>query len=244
MNKTVVVTGSSRGIGSAIAIKFSELGYNVVINYNSSEDMATNVLKKVRNNGSLAIAVKADVSDFFEAKSLIDKAVSEFGKIDVLINNAGIAYQGLFTEMSARDWNSIVGVNINSLFNCTQPAVVQMIKQHSGNIINISSMWGVTGASCEVAYSASKAAIIGFTKSLAKELGPSGVRVNCVAPGVIHTEMINDFSQSDIDALVAETPCMRIGTPEDVAESVAFLAKDSSSFITGQVIGVNGGFLI
>lgn len=244
MNKTVVVTGSSRGIGSAIAIKFSELGYNVVINYNSSEDMAINVLKKVRNNGSLAIAVKADVSDFFEAKSLIDNAVSEFGKIDVLINNAGIAYQGLFTEMSARDWDSIIGVNINSLFNCTQPAAVQMIKQHSGNIINISSMWGVTGASCEVAYSASKAAIIGFTKSLAKELGPSGVRVNCVAPGVIHTEMINDFSQSDIDALVAETPCMRIGTPEDVAESVAFLAKDSSSFITGQVIGVNGGFLI
>ena len=244
MAKTVLITGSSRGIGAATAIKFSEFGFNVAINYNNSEKEALDVLERVRKNGSNAIAIKSDVSEFEGAEFLVNKAISEFGRLDILINNAGIAEQKLFTEISESDWKKMFEVNVNSMYNCTKIASEHMIKNHSGKIINISSIWGISGASCEVHYSSSKAAVIGFTKALAKELGPSGINVNCVAPGVIDTDMNRHLSSDDIKSLVENTPLMRLGQAEDVANLVMFLAIKESDFITGQVINCDGGFFI
>ena len=244
MKKTVLITGSSRGIGAATAIKFARLGYNVVINYNNSENEALKVLEKIRKNGTSAIAVKSDVSKFDEAQFLIKKAISEFGRLDALVNNVGVAQQKLFTEISECEWKKMFEINVQSMFNCTKIASENMIKNHSGKIINISSIWGVCGASCEVHYSASKAAVIGFTKALAKELGPSGINVNCVAPGVIDTDMNSHLNEADIKNLVDSTPIMRLGMPDDVANLVTFLASEEANFITGQVIGCDGGFFV
>ena len=245
MKKTVIITGSSRGIGAETAIEFARNGYeNIVINYNNSKNEALKVLEKVRNFGCSAIALKADVSNKEEVEYLINETLNQFNKIDVLVNNAGIAQQKLFTDITHEEWEKMFDVNVGGMFNCTSLAVKNMIKNHSGKIINISSMWGITGASCEVHYSASKAAIIGFTKALAKELGPSGINVNCVAPGVIETDMNKNLSFEDVENLKYETPCQKIGTPLDVAKTIVFLASENASFITGQVIGVNGGFLI
>lgn len=242
MKKTVVITGSSRGIGAAAALEFAQLGYNVVINYNKSKEKALAILEKVRNLGCDAIAIKADVSKFSEADYLISKSLEEFGKIDILINNAGIAEQKLFTELSEKDWRRMFDVNIHGMFNCTLPVVNHMIENHKGKIINVSSVWGITGASCEVHYSASKAAVIGFTKALAKEIGPSGVQVNCVAPGVIDTEMNSSLNETEIRELIDKTPCERLGTVHDVAKTILFLSSSDSDFISGQVISTNGGF--
>ncbi|MGN1043279.1 MAG: elongation factor P 5-aminopentanone reductase [Acutalibacteraceae bacterium] len=244
MKKTVVITGSSSGIGAATAIEFAKSGCNVVINYNNSKENALKVLEKVREFGCLSIAVQADVSKVREAEILISKCVEQFGGVDVLVNNAGISEFKLFTDMTEHDWDKMIKTNLSSAFYCSKFAVKEMLKKHSGKIVNISSMWGMTGASCEVHYSAAKAGMIGFTKALAKELGPSGINVNCIAPGVIDTEMNRNLSSEDMLALINDTPCGRIGTPEDIAKLILFLTSDESSFITGQVIGSNGGFLI
>lgn len=244
MKKTALITGSSRGIGAATALKFADMGYNVVINYNKSEKEAIDVLQKARNKNVSAIAIKADVSKYDEAELLVDKAVSEFGKLDALVNNAGVAQQKLFTDISESEWARMFEINTQSMFYCSKFAAKNMIKNHSGKIINVSSIWGIRGASCEVHYSASKAAVIGFTKALAKELGPSGITVNCVAPGVIDTDMNSHLKAEDLKELINSTPLMRLGSPDDVANLICFLASEKADFITGQIIGCGGGFYV
>lgn len=244
MSKTVVITGASRGIGSECARLFARSGYNVVINYNNSEERATALCQELCSNGFSAVAIKADVSDSAQASALIDNTVKLFGGIDVLVNNAGIGEQRLITDVTDEIWDKMLGVNLSGVFYCTRQALPHMINKKSGRIINISSIWGICGASCEVHYSAAKAGVIGFTKALAKEVGPSGITVNCVAPGVIETEMNKALSKDDLDALREETPVGRLGTTADIAKAVLFLSEDSGSFITGQVISPNGGFVI
>lgn len=241
--KTVLITGSARGIGAATAALFADSGYNVVINYNTSEAEALSLCKKLRVKGCNAIAVKADVSKKNEAEFLFGEAKKSFGGVDVLVNNAGIAQQKLFTDITSQDYDRMFDCNVKSVFNCCQCALPYMIHNKNGRIINISSMWGIVGASCEVHYSASKAAVIGTTKALAREVAPSGITVNCIAPGVIDTPMNSGFDEDTINALKEETPVGRIGTPEEIAKAVLFFANDSSGFITGQVLGIDGGFI-
>jgi len=244
VRKTAVITGSSSGIGMAIAKELSLEKMNIVINYNQGKDKALKLLDEVRKNDCMAIAVKADVSNFSEANKLIEKTVEQFGKVDILVNNAGISSQKLFTEILPEDLNRIFKVNVYSMFYCTQAAVKDMIKRHYGKIINISSIWGITGASCEAHYSSTKAAVIGLTKSLAKELGPSNINVNCVAPGVIKTPM-NDFLNSEeVNSILEITPLGRLGNASEIAKLVKFLSSSDSDFITGQIISPNGGILI
>ncbi len=240
---TAVITGSARGIGAAVAALFARLGYNVVINYNTSEAEAELLCKKITADGGNAIAVKADVSKKDGARLLFDEAKKHFGEVSVLVNNAGIAQQKLFTDITDEDYDRMFDVNVKSVFNCCQCALPDMIHRKYGRIINISSMWGVAGASCEVHYSASKAAVIGLTKALAREVAPSGITVNCIAPGVIDTPMNKGFDKETIEALTEETPVGRLGTPEDVARAIAFFADEKSGFITGQTLGIDGGFI-
>ena len=241
--KTAVITGSSQGIGRQIALEFAKNNYNVVINYNESKNEALELIEKIKKLGGTSIAVQADVSKFQEAQKLIDLSLNEFGKIDVLVNNAGISLQKIFQDVSEAEWKKLFGVNVGSVFNCCSCVLKDMILRKSGKIINISSIWGMVGASMEVHYSASKAAIIGFTKALAKELGPSGINVNCVSPGVIDTKM-NNFDQETLAELKNETPLGKIGTALDIAKTVLFLASSDADFLTGQVISPNGGFVI
>lgn len=240
---TVVITGSARGIGAATAALFADMGYNVVINYNTSKNEAIALLEKITAKGGKAIAVQADVSKMSEAQRLFDEAKKAFGNIQVLVNNAGIAQQKLFTDITEKDYDRMFDCNVKSVFNCCQCALPDMIHHKNGRIINISSMWGVTGASCEVHYSASKAAVIGLTKALAREVAPSGITVNCIAPGVIDTPMNSGFDEDTISALKEETPVGRLGTPEDIARAIVFLAHEKSGFITGQTLGIDGGFI-
>ena len=242
MNKTAIITGGTRGIGRAVAIKFYELGYNIALVYNNNEENANKFCSSFDTDRVLLI--KADVSSFDEMQKMGRDVISKFKRVDVLVNNAGISEQKMINDITESDWDNMFSVNVKGAFNCTKAVLQNMIHNKSGKIINISSMWGITGASCEVHYSASKAALIGFTKSLAKELGPSGITVNCVAPGLIETDMNSSFSKDIINEIVNETPVMRIGTGKDVAESVAFLASDDAEFITGQVLSVNGGLVI
>lgn len=244
MNKTAVITGSSLGIGSAIARELSLEKMNIVINYNHSKNEAFKLMEEIRKNECMAIAVKADISNYKEANNLIEKAIEQFGKVDILVNNAGISSQKLFTEISPKDWIKIFEVNVHGMFYCTQAAVKDMLKRHYGKIINISSIWGITGASCEVHYSSTKAAVIGFTKSLAKELGPSNINVNCVAPGVINTSMNDFLNNEEVDKILKDTPLGRIGYSSEVAKTVKFLSSSDSDFLTGQVISPNGGILV
>ena len=241
--KTSVITGSSQGIGRQIALEFARNNYNVVINYNESKNEAFELVEKIKKSGGTSIAVQADVSKFQEAQKLIDLSLNEFGKIDVLVNNAGISLQKIFQDVSEAEWKNLFAVNVGSVFNCCSCVLKDMISRKSGKIINISSIWGMVGASMEVHYSASKAAVIGFTKALAKELGPSGINVNCVSPGVIDTKM-NNFDQETLAELKNETPLRKIGSALDIAKTVLFLASSDADFITGQVISPNGGFVI
>ena len=237
VNKVVVVTGGSRGIGAEIVKFLAKLGYKVVLNYNKSESYAQDVKKELNN----VEIFKADVSKKEEANALIDFAIKKYGKIDVLINNAGIAQTKLFTEITDEDWNNIIGTNLNSAFYCSREAVKNMIHNKSGLIINISSIWGITGASCEVAYSTSKAAINGFTKALAKELGPSNIRVNAIAPGIINTAMNSYLSEDELKNIKEEIPLEKIGDPVDIAKCVKWLIEDN--YTTGQIISINGGWI-
>lgn len=242
--KNAVVTGASRGIGRAIAETFSRNGYNVVINYNNSEKEALDLQKKLIAEGCECSVFKADVGSYGEAQKLISFCTEKYGSPDVLINNAGISQIKLFTDITPDDWNDMVKTNLTGTFNCSQFALKEMLKQHSGNIINISSMWGQTGASCEVHYSAVKAGIIGMTKALAKEVGLSGIRVNCIAPGVIMTDMMKAFSEDELLSIKEEIPLNRFGSPSDIADLALFLASDNAKNITGQVIASNGGMVI
>lgn len=242
--KTAVITGAAKGIGAAIAVAFAKAGYKVVINYNKSEERAI-ALCQILNDTypTEAVCIKADVSTSEGAKKLITEAVTAFGDIDVLVNNAGIAQQKLFTDISDADWNAMLDTNLSSVFYTSRAAVPFMVSKKSGSIVNISSIWGETGGSCEVHYSAAKAGVIGLTKALAKELGPSNITVNCVCPGVIKTDMLNSFTEEDLKALAEETPVMRLGTPKEVADAVFYLATNSG-FVTGQVLSVNGGLYV
>ena len=225
MKKTAVITGSSLGIGAAVARELSLEKMNIVINYNNSKSEAFKLLEEIRKNECMAIAVKADVSNPKEADNLIEKAIEQFGKVDILVNNAGISSQKLFTEISCEELDKIFKVNIYSMFYCTQAAVKDMLKRHCGKIINISSIWGITGASCEVHYSSAKAAVIGFTKALAKELGPSNITVNCVAPGVIKTSMNSFLNNEEIKSILRDTPLGRLGYPREIAKTIKFLSS-------------------
>lgn len=243
-NKTVLVTGSSRGIGRATAKLFAENGYNVLINYNKSEKEAIELYNELKSKDYSVSIYKADVSNVHEVNSMIKFCIGKFERIDVLINNAGIGKAKLFTDITNEEWHEMLNVNLNSVFYTTQMALKYMIPEHSGKIINISSIFGVVGGSYEVHYSTSKAAIIGMTKALAKELGPSNIQVNCIAPGAIQTDMLSNVSDEILEVIKNDTPLMRLGAPEDIANCALFLASDNSNFITGQVISPNGGFVI
>lgn len=227
-----------------MAETFADNGYNVLINYNSSHDEALKLYESLIDKGRSVRTFKADVSKRNEVDSMIDFCYKEFNGIDILINNAGIAETKLFIDISEQDWDKMMGINLKGVFNCTQSVLRHMISQKSGKIINISSIWGIVGASCESHYSASKAAIIGLTKSLAKELGPSNIQVNSIAPGVIKTDMLSEYSEDDLNALKEDTPLLRLGTPKDISSCALFLASDAADFITGQIISPNGGFVI
>ena len=240
--KTVLVTGGSKGIGRAICEIFLNKGYKVAFCYSKDDEAAKDFLAAKSATSDKLRCYKVDVSVNNEVEQMVADIADNFGTVDILVNNAAIGCIKLFTDMSEIEWQRILSVNLTGAFNCTSAVLPDMIRKKSGHIINISSMWGVTGASCEVAYSTTKAGLIGMTKALAKEVGPSNIRVNCIAPGVIDTEMNANLSREDIDALTDETPLGIIGTPLDVAKCTLFLSE--SEFITGQVIGVNGGMVI
>ena len=242
--KTVLITGGSRGIGAAAARAFSQAGWKVAINYRRSAQAAQALAAELCAQGGQALVVPGDVAVRSQVVQMVETVRKELGDPDLLINNAGISQQALFTDLTEEDWDRMFAVHVKGAFHCCQEVLPAMIRRHSGQIINISSMWGQVGGSCEVHYSAAKAALIGFTKALAKEVGPSQVRVNCVAPGVIATEMNGHLSPADLEALREETPLEIIGAPEDVASLLVFLASDQARFITGQVIAPNGGIVI
>jgi len=239
--QTALITGASRGIGSAIAKQLAKDGFRVIVNYNAAEQQAKQLILELNNTyGINCTTFRADVSDRAQVEAMFAAA----GGVDVLINNAGIAQQKLFTDLTEQDWDSMFDVDVKGVFHCCQCALPHMIHQKHGKIINISSMWGQVGASCEVHYSAAKAAVIGLTKALAKEVGPSNIQVNCVAPGVIQTEMNAHLDENTISELKEETPLGIIGAASDIASAVSFFAGEESNFITGQILGVNGGLII
>lgn len=244
MRKTAFITGGATGIGKETARTLSKEGFFVVIFCNKSEQNAIKLCEELNANNFNSCYIKADLSVFEEVKKAVNDAIKITGRVDLLVNNAGIAQQKLFCDITYDDWHTMMNINLNSVFYMCKEVVPYLIKNKCGKIINISSMWGICGASCEVHYSTSKAAVIGFTKALAQELGPSNIQVNCVAPGVIDTDMNSCFSKEDINALKEQTPLGRIGKPSDIAGIISFLASEKADFITGQIISSNGGFLV
>ncbi len=244
MKKIALITGSSRGIGRAIATRLAREGYAVCINYIEREDKARELKSELEAKGHRAMIYRADVSDRGQVNAMVAAVKATFGPVSLLVSNAGVAGQCLFQEVSDEMWDRFFDVNVRGAFNCAQAVLPDMIHEKAGNIVTISSMWGLRGASCEVAYSATKAALIGLTKSLAMELAPSGIRVNCVAPGVVDTDMLSSLPADVMDSLADMTPMGRLGRPEDIAGAVAFFASEDAGFITGQVLTADGGFIL
>ena len=244
MNRTVLITGGAKGIGKAIAEIFAKNQYNVIINYFSSEEEAKNLEKDLIEQGFSALAFRADITKMAQMEKMIEDVNMIFGPIDVLVNNAGVSQYKLFTDTAEEDWDAMINVHLKGMYNCCKMVVPKMISKKKGKIINISSIWGMVGASCEVSYSTAKAGMIGFTKALAKELGPSNIQVNCVTPGVIETDMLNSLNEEDKILLIEKTPLMRFGKAEEIANLVCYLAMQESDFITGQIISPNGGLVI
>lgn len=242
---TVLITGASRGIGAECARTFAKNGYNVAINYFRSEKNALDLKAEINDGGGVAEVFKADVSDEKQVEEMISAVVKRFGKINVLVANAGVAKSGVFSDMTQSDFDKIFDTNVRGVFNVVKGVLPHMYERESGSIVTISSIWGQTGGSCEVLYSMSKAAIIGMTKALAKEVAPMHIRVNSVSPGAIDTDMLSGLTDEEKEDFIMQTPLNRLGEPKDVADAVLFLADDDkSSFITGHVLSVNGGYFI
>ncbi|MGI6119373.1 MAG: elongation factor P 5-aminopentanone reductase [Desulfosporosinus sp.] len=244
MTRTVLITGGAKGIGKATAEVFAENNFNVVINYLSSKKAANSLANKLQKRGLAVLPLCADVTQKVQVDKMIKEACQAFGAIDVLVNNAGISHYKLFPEITEEEWDRMINVHLKGMYNCCKSVVPEMIRNKRGKIINITSIWGMVGASCEVSYSTAKAGMIGFTKALAKELGPSNIQVNCVAPGVIETDMLNSLTEADKNLLRKEIPLMRFGKVEEIAHLVLYLAKQEADYITGQVISPNGGLVI
>lgn len=244
MARVALVTGASRGIGRAIALRLAKEGYTVALNYCQNERSALRAAEVLSAFGKEGMLCRADVTREHAVQEMVRAVEDRLGPIDLLVNNAGIAEQALFTDLTAAQWKRMMDVHVNGAFYTSSAVLPSMIRRKSGCIINIASMWGQTGASCEVHYSTAKAALIGMTKALAKEVGPSGIRVNCVSPGAVETDMMAGFSEEDKAAIADETPLGRLGKPEEIAAAVAFLASDDAAFITGQVLAPNGGMVI
>ena len=242
VNKVVLVTGGSRGIGAEIVRTLANENYKVILNYNNSKEQAEKIQQELLEQGKEIEIIKADVSKKEEAEKLIRFAINKFNKIDILINNAGITQEGLFTDVTEEEWQKIINTNLNSVFYCNQQALKYMIQEQQGCIINISSIWGETGASCEVAYSTTKAAINGMTKALAKEVGPSNIRVNAIAPGIIDTDMNKNLTIEERKQIKEQIPLNKIGKAIDIAKCVKWLVEDE--YTTGQIISINGGWYI
>lgn len=240
----VLISGGTRGIGASIAKKYLTNGYFVTCLYSSNDTSAMNFSDSLADFSDKLNVIKCDVASPTDVMSAFDLATNTFGDIDVFVSNAGISLVGLADTFSFDDYHKIMDINFGGFFNLTKLIIPNMVHRKSGSIVAISSMWGKEGASCEALYSATKGAIDSYVKSLAKELGPSGIRVNAVSPGVVKTDMLNCFSSEDLDSLAEETPLGRIGNPDDISNMVYFLTSDEGNFITGQIIGVNGGFSI
>ena len=244
MEKIALVTGASRGIGRAIARQLAADGYALCVNYRVRKDCADALVAELTAVGHRAIAVQADVADRAQVNAMVKTVEDTFGPVSLLVNNAGVAGQCLFQEVTDEMWNRYFGVNVNGSFHTIQAVLPHMLHEHEGCIVNVSSMWGLRGASCEVTYSATKAALIGLTRSLAMELAPTHIRVNCVAPGVIKTDMLDALPPEVLPQLAEETPLRRLGIPEDIAAAVCYLASEKAGFVTGQVLTVDGGFIL
>lgn len=244
MERTAFITGGSRGIGRAVVRRLAAEGYAVGIDYLQARRQAEELAEEIRAQGGRALAVQADVADREAVHAAVARVEAALGPVSLLVNNAGIARQHQFQDIEEDFWRRIFAVNVDGAFHTIQAVLPRMIHEKAGCIVNISSIWGLRGASCEAAYSATKAAVIGLTRSLAMELAPSGIRVNCVAPGVIRTDMVEVLGRETLRALAEETPMGRLGTPEDIAGAVAFLAGESAGFITGQILTADGGFIL
>ena len=244
MEKIALVTGSSRGIGRAIARELAREGWKVCINYRVRRDCAESLLEEISAFGGEAMIYGADVSHREEVNAMVAAIKANWGAVSLLVNNAGVAGQALFQDVTDELWHRYFSVNVDGAFHAIQAVLPPMLREHAGCIINVSSMWGLRGASCEVTYSCTKAALIAMSRSLALELAPTNIRVNCIAPGVIKTDMLDALPAEVLPQLAEETPLRRLGTPEDIAHLAVFLASDKSSFITGQVITADGGFIV
>ncbi|SHH46749.1 3-oxoacyl-[acyl-carrier protein] reductase [Anaerosphaera aminiphila DSM 21120] len=242
--KTVLITGSSRGIGRAIAKKLGELNYRIIINYNNSESSAIELQNEIRSLNVDALAIKADISQLSEVESLFNTIEEKFGGVDILINNAGISKTSLFQDLSPLEFQEIFNINVFGMYNTIHCALPYMLKKHDGVILNISSIWGSNGASCEVAYSATKGAVESLTKSLAVELAPSNIRVNAIAPGVVNTDMMKCYSNEDLQLICNDIPMLRLADPREIAELAAYIVSEKNSYMTGQIIGINGGMCV
>ena len=242
--QTALITGASRGIGRAAAEVFAENGFRLLLNYHNSEDAAKKLAEDLTRKGADVMLYQADVTDGAQVEHMVAAGEKRFGGIDVLVSNAGIAKQRLFTDITPEEWHRMMAVHVDGAYHCCESVLPGMIHRKQGKIVLISSIWGLVGASCEVHYSTAKAALIGMTKALAKELGPSNIQVNCVAPGVIDTDMNAMLDEQTRADLAEETPLGRLGTPREVAQTIAFLSSKQADFITGQVISPYGGFVI
>jgi len=244
MEKIAIITGASRGIGRACAARLARDGYAVCINYLERRDKAEELREMLTSEGCRAMIYQADVADKPAVNAMAEAVRKEFGPISLLISNAGTAGQMQFQDVTEAQWNRYFDVNVKGAYNTVQAVLPDMLHAHAGSIVTVSSMWGLRGASCEVVYSATKAAVVGLTRSLAMELAPTGIRVNCVCPGVINTDMVQILGPETLDALAKMTPLGRLGTPEDIAEAVYYFATERSSFVTGQVLTADGGFIL